>query len=219
MGLPRTVRLGLAGRRAPVADVKAGCFVQAGGEPPRRLADDGLQVVATLVRGDARAALIVCLSRGSDAHQAYKAAEAWLSRVHSGPTQLVEQAAGREPELELSREERRAGARRSAENAVDLAQNAGDRDALNEAAVFVGRVRELIPTLARNPCAERTWHRIDRAEKDVATMDAAVGNPNAYVQAKAGHSQFSTERYVHAAQVAFPGAADRAEERLFGPRR
>jgi hypothetical protein len=45
----------------------------------------------------------------------------------------------------------------------------------------------------------------------------AVGNPNAYVQAKAGHSQFSvTERYVHAAQVAFPGAAERSEERIFG---
>jgi hypothetical protein len=44
-----------------------------------------------------------------------------------------------------------------------------------------------------------------------------VGLPNAYVQAKAGHSQFTvTERYVHAAQVAFPGAADRSEERLFG---
>jgi hypothetical protein len=25
-----------------------------------------------------------------------------------------------------------------------------------------------------------------------------------------------TERYVHAAQVAFPGAAERAEDRLFG---
>jgi hypothetical protein len=25
-----------------------------------------------------------------------------------------------------------------------------------------------------------------------------------------------TERYVHAAQVAFPGAADRSEQRLFG---
>lgn len=49
-------------------------------------------------------------------------------------------------------------------------------------------------------------------------MDAAVGNPNAYVQAKAGHSQFSvTERYVHAGQVGFPGAAERSEERLFGP--
>jgi hypothetical protein len=37
------------------------------------------------------------------------------------------------------------------------------------------------------------------------------------VQARAGHSQYAiTERYVHAAQVAFPGAADRAEERLFG---
>jgi integrase len=48
------------------------------------------------------------------------------------------------------------------------------------------------------------------------TIDAAVGNPNAYVQAKAGHSQFSiTERYVHAAQVAFPGAVERSEDRLF----
>jgi hypothetical protein len=48
-------------------------------------------------------------------------------------------------------------------------------------------------------------------------MDAAAGSPNAYVQAKVGHSQFSiTERYVHTAQVAFPGAAERGEERLFG---
>jgi hypothetical protein len=40
---------------------------------------------------------------------------------------------------------------------------------------------------------------------------------NAYVQARAGHSQFSvTERYVHVAKTAFPGAADRTEERLFG---
>ena len=37
------------------------------------------------------------------------------------------------------------------------------------------------------------------------------------VQARAGHAQATmTERYVHAAQVAFPGAADEAEERLFG---
>ena len=34
---------------------------------------------------------------------------------------------------------------------------------------------------------------------------------------RAGHAQATmTERYVHAAQVAFPGAAERAEERLFG---
>jgi integrase len=58
------------------------------------------------------------------------------------------------------------------------------------------------------------WHGLRHT---ALTMDAAVGNPNAYVQAKAGHSQFSiTERYVHAAQVAFPGAAERVEERLFG---
>jgi integrase len=43
------------------------------------------------------------------------------------------------------------------------------------------------------------------------------GQPAVYVQARAGHAQATmTERYVHAAQVAFPGAADRAEERLYG---
>ncbi len=47
------------------------------------------------------------------------------------------------------------------------------------------------------------------------THDAA-GNPAVYVQALAGHAQATmTERYVHAAQVAFSGAAERAEERLF----
>jgi hypothetical protein len=36
------------------------------------------------------------------------------------------------------------------------------------------------------------------------------------VQLQAGHSQASiTERYIHAAQVLFPGAAERGEERLF----
>jgi len=58
------------------------------------------------------------------------------------------------------------------------------------------------------------WHGLRHT---ALTFDAAVGLPNAYVQARAGHSQYSiTERYVHAAQVAFPGAADRSEERLFG---
>jgi integrase len=49
------------------------------------------------------------------------------------------------------------------------------------------------------------------------THEAAAGNPQAYVQLKAGHSQGSTtERYIHAAQVLFPGAAERGEARLFG---
>jgi integrase len=49
------------------------------------------------------------------------------------------------------------------------------------------------------------------------TMDAASGNPQAYIQMKAGHSSSGiTERYVHAAAVLFPGAADKAEARLFG---
>ena len=40
---------------------------------------------------------------------------------------------------------------------------------------------------------------------------------HAYVQAKAGHSQSTiTDRYIHAAQVLFPGAAEKAEVRMFG---
>jgi integrase len=49
------------------------------------------------------------------------------------------------------------------------------------------------------------------------THEAAAGNPQAYVQLKAGHSQGAiTERYIHAAQVLFPGAAARGESRMFG---
>jgi integrase len=48
------------------------------------------------------------------------------------------------------------------------------------------------------------------------THEAAAGNPMAYVQFKAGHSQGAiTERYIHAAQVLFPGAAARGEDRIF----
>jgi integrase len=48
------------------------------------------------------------------------------------------------------------------------------------------------------------------------THEAAAGNPMAYVQLKAGHSQSAiTERYIHAAQVLFPGAAAKGEARIF----
>jgi integrase len=48
------------------------------------------------------------------------------------------------------------------------------------------------------------------------THEAAAGNPMAYLQQKAGHSQSAiTERYIHAAQIHFPGAAARGEARLF----
>jgi integrase len=59
----------------------------------------------------------------------------------------------------------------------------------------------------------RCWHDLRHT---ALTHDAAAGNPAVYVQARAGHAQATmTERYVHAAQVAFPGAAERSEERLF----
>ncbi|HUP22978.1 MAG TPA: tyrosine-type recombinase/integrase [Thermoanaerobaculia bacterium] len=48
------------------------------------------------------------------------------------------------------------------------------------------------------------------------THEAAAGNPMSYIQLKAGHSQSQiTERYIHAAQVLFPGAAAKGEARMF----
>jgi integrase len=47
------------------------------------------------------------------------------------------------------------------------------------------------------------------------TYDAVAGNPQAYIQMRAGHSSGTiTERYIHAAQVMFPGAAARTEALL-----
>ncbi len=49
------------------------------------------------------------------------------------------------------------------------------------------------------------------------THAAAAGNPLTYIQHRAGHSQAGiTQRYIHAAQTTFPGAAERAEIRMFG---
>ena len=60
----------------------------------------------------------------------------------------------------------------------------------------------------------RVWHDMRHT---ALTHEAAAGNPMAYVQLKAGHSQSAiTERYIHAAQVMFPGAAARGEARIFG---
>lgn len=73
------------------------------------------------------------------------------------------------------------------------------------------------PALARAGIVKpfRPWHDLRHT---ALTHDAAAGNPQAYVQLRAGHAQGSiTERYIHAAQVLFPGAVERAESRVFGP--
>jgi len=78
--------------------------------------------------------------------------------------------------------------------------------------------RYLKPALARAGITKpfRPFHDLRHT---ALTHAAAAGNPQAYVQFRAGHSQGTiTERYIHAAQVLFPGAADRTEERMFGPR-
>ena len=77
----------------------------------------------------------------------------------------------------------------------------------------------MLPALKRAGIVKpfRPWHDLRHT---ALTHEAAAGNPQAYVQLKAGHWQGAiTERYIHAAQVLFPGAAARGEERMFGPER
>ena len=60
----------------------------------------------------------------------------------------------------------------------------------------------------------RPFHDLRHAS---LTHVAAASNPQIYLQARAGHSQGSiTDRYMHAAQVLFPGAAEKSEARMFG---
>jgi integrase len=76
--------------------------------------------------------------------------------------------------------------------------------------------RYLKPALARAGI-ERPFRPFHDLRHTSLTHAAAAGNPQIYVQARAGHSQGSiTERYMHAAQVLFPGAAEKSEARMFG---
>jgi integrase len=78
--------------------------------------------------------------------------------------------------------------------------------------------RYLKPALARAGI-EKPFRPFHDLRHTSLTHAAAAGNPQIYVQARAGHSQGSiTERYMHAAQVLFPGAAERSEARMFGAR-
>jgi len=79
--------------------------------------------------------------------------------------------------------------------------------------------RYLKPALARAGI-EKPFRPFHDLRHTSLTHAAAAGNPHIYVQARAGHSQGSiTERYMHAAQVLFPGAAARSEERGANVRR
>jgi integrase len=73
----------------------------------------------------------------------------------------------------------------------------------------------LRPALTRAgiPNTFRAFHDLRHT---ALTHEAAAGNPMAYIQQRAGHSQAAiTERYIHAAQLLFPGAAARGEARMF----
>jgi integrase len=73
----------------------------------------------------------------------------------------------------------------------------------------------LKPTLARAGITKpfRAFHDLRHT---ALTHEAAADNPLIYEQMKAGHSQSQiTERYIHAAQVRFPGAAAKGEARMF----
>lgn len=79
--------------------------------------------------------------------------------------------------------------------------------------------RYLKPVLARAGI-EKPFRPFHDLRHTSLTHVAAAGNPQIYVQARAGHSQGSiTERYMHAAQVLFPGAAEKSEARMFGTSR
>jgi hypothetical protein len=55
----------------------------------------------------------------------------------------------------------------------------------------------------------------ERCSLTALTHDAAAGNPAVYMAARAWRAHATmTERYVHAAQVAFSGAAERAGDRV-----
>jgi integrase len=70
------------------------------------------------------------------------------------------------------------------------------------------------PSRAGSTKPFRPWHDLRHT---ALTHAAAAGNPQAYVQLKVGHSQGTiAERYIHAAQMLFPGAAAKAEARMFG---
>jgi integrase len=76
--------------------------------------------------------------------------------------------------------------------------------------------RYLKPALSRAGI-EKPFRPFHDLRHTSLTHAAAAGNPQIYVQARAGHSQGSiTERYMHAAQVLFPGAAAKSEARMFG---
>ena len=76
--------------------------------------------------------------------------------------------------------------------------------------------RYLKPALAKAGI-EKPFRPFHDLRHTSLTHAAAAGNPQIYVQARAGHSQGSiTERYMHAAQVLFPGAAEKSETRMFG---
>ena len=86
--------------------------------------------------------------------------------------------------------------------------------------VDTGRLakRYLKPALARAGI-EKPFRPFHDLRHTSLTHAAAAGNPQIYVQARAGHSQGSiTERYMHAAQVLFPGAATRARSGWGAPR-
>jgi integrase len=76
--------------------------------------------------------------------------------------------------------------------------------------------RSYLRPALRRAGVEKPFRPFHDLRHTALTHEAAAGNPMAYVQLKAGHSQSAiTERYIHAAQVLFPGAVTRAEERMF----
>jgi integrase len=77
--------------------------------------------------------------------------------------------------------------------------------------------RQYLRPALRRAGIDRPFRPFHDLRHTALTHEAAAGNPQVYVQLRAGHSQGAmTEKYIHAAQVLFPGAAQRGEDRIFG---
>ena len=71
------------------------------------------------------------------------------------------------------------------------------------------------PVFGAHPFA-CTWLAIARAHSSGSDARGRGGQPGRAPAATSRAQASITERYIHAAQVRFPGAAQRAEDRLFG---
>jgi hypothetical protein len=75
----------------------------------------------------------------------------------------------------------------------------------------------LLSSPGLDACGSEVAASVGNADVPLPVIGVVEAPVFMYIQMQAGHSQGAiTERYIHAAAVMFPGAADKTEARLFG---